>query len=65
MLNSRSAYRARRMRTPAITEQSSVVDLKLWLSKGSFPQRTVKVKPFGFPAKTFLFSTESFGYLRW
>ena len=34
--------------------------LKLWLSKGSFRPPTVKVKPFGFLAKTFFLLLEIF-----
>jgi hypothetical protein len=32
--------------------------LKLWLSQGSFLPPAVKVKPYGFLAKTFLFSID-------
>jgi hypothetical protein len=64
MLNSRSACPLAWKKASGTPEKSSIVCLKLWLSKGSFRQRTVKVKPFGFLAKTFLFSTENFGYGR-
>jgi hypothetical protein len=48
------------MKTPATTEQSSVVDLNFGLVKVASAPCAVKVKPFGFLAKTFFLSTESF-----
>jgi hypothetical protein len=47
------------MKTPGITEQSPVVPLNFGLDKDSFRHPTVKVKPFGFLAKTFLFYLRS------
>jgi len=63
MLNSRSACPLARQKLPgqtATTEQSPVVRLNFGLDKFSFRPPAVKVKPFGFLAKTFFLSTENF-----